>query len=414
VGAVAAGVLLHLVQNLLYFGPELFKRELLYTLGNRTVGLPSKEELKDFYQSIFVVHHGSRTIDPAAFVKTMLRNLRPPQWQWLLALLALQGLLWWRLRRSERVSSDMLGTFAQRFGRVFRLYAWAGLTIALVLLIFPAFAQEVNLGPYGVNHMLLAIPGLALVVSTMELGCGMSVLVADAQRKHYVFEAVLLALLLASVFWSLQLVWLVLFCAVLVATIAWSESAAPAGSRVALLAEPQGRLILRLALFLLGVAAVAAFARSAFTDVRSLVAQVRHDQLLENFSGLKKHGGKLFMTNINLPTVGFFANAPGYGVCELDAVGVKGEVASDRCKVSYMRRQEYWRSQQPEYFFLFSNIRVFPGFADCWPGSSFLAGKIGTVNCLAELRSRLEKNFERVERNALYEVYDLKRPIARR
>src|SRR5262249_22017332 len=48
-GAFAAGIVLHLVQNFAYFGPALFFEEFWKTLSNRTMGVPSQEELKAFY-----------------------------------------------------------------------------------------------------------------------------------------------------------------------------------------------------------------------------------------------------------------------------------------------------------------------------------------------------------------------------
>jgi hypothetical protein len=73
-----------------------------------------------------------------------------------------------------------------------------------------------------------------------------------------------------------------------------------------------------------------------------------------------------------------------------------------------MRRKDYWHAQRPEYFFFFWNGRVFPGFSDCVPESTYLPTDPGPSNCTRELRQRLQKNFPLVQRTDLFEVYDLR------
>ena len=50
IAVIALGVLLHLVQNMLFLGWGLFVQELAITIGNRTLGIPSQEQVRQFYE----------------------------------------------------------------------------------------------------------------------------------------------------------------------------------------------------------------------------------------------------------------------------------------------------------------------------------------------------------------------------
>ena len=403
VGAIATGVLLHLLQNLAYFGPDLFVKELMYTLGNRTVGVPTKEELKGFYESIHVVHHGSRPLEAGAFIRTLRANVSIGKWNVLL--LAISAFAWWRTWRAQaRWPAASLAPLTERFTFVLRLYIWAGLTIVFVLFLFPAFAQEMNLAPYGANHMFLGIPALALALSALELGSGLATAVRDTTVRRYVAMGVLAALVVLAVVWPGQPVWLLLFVLVFAFAVVWAEGVR--GWRPPA-AEHRTALAGRLTIFLLAVGVATAVGRTELHALKEMVKQTRAPNVVEQLAGLKKYSGELFMTNINLPTVAFFSEAPGFGVCELETVAADGTLHDKRCKVAYMRRLEYWQKQPPQYFFFFWHPHVFPGFSDCFP-ADFLPVQPGTEDCLPRLKRRLADHFPLIERNSLYEVYDLR------
>jgi hypothetical protein len=410
VGAIVAAVVAHLLQNLAYFGPELFVKELMYTLGNRMVGIPSKDELRDFYQSISVVHHGSRPVDPAGFVKTILRNLRVPQWPFLLALLATSAAVYLGLRKKAPVAGESLsGEFVSRFRHVFMLYLWAGLTVVSVILMFPAFTQEVNLGPYGVNHLILGIPSIALIMSALELGHGPEMFsgAGDASAAWRWGASYAIAFL-AILHFAQLVVWPGLLAQgfatiVFVGCIAWSWARRSDSNGAGLAGS------VRMLAFVLGASSLCALTVGVATEGLALYGQARTPSYLVPLAELKKFHGKLFMTNINLPTVGFFVEGPGYGVCGLEAVGADGKVDSKECKISFVRRVKYWQSQQPDLFFFFWSPRVFPGFSDCMPLTAKLPeGEEALGTCIGKLRHRLETNFPLVHSNPLFEVYDLK------
>src|SRR5207245_1632534 len=71
-GVMGCGFVAHLFQNFLYLGPSVFARELIITATNRTVGVPSKAALKEFYEGLGVVHHGSTPI----ILRALLSNIR--------------------------------------------------------------------------------------------------------------------------------------------------------------------------------------------------------------------------------------------------------------------------------------------------------------------------------------------------
>jgi len=119
----------------------------------------------------------------------------------------------------------------------------------------------------------------------------------------------------------------------------------------------------------------------------------------------------LFMTNINVPVVGFLAQAPGFGVCEPRAIGGDGSIDLSRCKTAFMRRYEYWSQQRPRYFFYFDHPALFPGFADCLPKGTLVGQERDGNSCMDELRHRLARQYVLVFENRLMKVFDLERGV---
>lgn len=424
-GAISAGVFAHLLQNFMYFGPDLFFKELIYTLGNRAVGIPGKEELREFYESIAVVHHGSRPVEPTGFLKIIIRNLLVPQWQFLLLLLIGSGVVAWfeRKRSSLTNSIQVPESFNQRFWYVIRLYVWAGLTVVSVILLFPAFTQEINLGVYGINYLILGIPSIALIMMVIELGhgvelCGLclnSSANEDSGAWHwaYLYLIALLGVLhFAPFFLGGGIKVQILLIAIFLVCLAWSW-ATRAPDR-AVIDEPSGqaqapRGLYRLCLFVIGVFSLCALVKGTLVEGISIAKVVKAGNYLDPMKDLKSLHGKLFMTNINLPAVGFFVDGPGFGVCGLDTVSDAGKIDSKQCKISFLKKTSQWRTQEPEVFIFFWDQRVFPGFSECIPYKNLLQESPETQpSCIIELRQRLLTNFPLLQSNSLFEVYDLR------
>src|SRR5260221_203351 len=106
-------------------------------------------------------------------------------------------------------------------------------------------------------------------------------------------------------------------------------------------------------LFSVAVAVATAHVRDVVRESRLVFRETRLSSGLEPLVDLRNVSGRLLMTNINVPVVGFFADAPAFGVCGIDAVGVAGNLNTKGCQIAFMRRSEYWRTQRPEYFVFF-------------------------------------------------------------
>jgi hypothetical protein len=118
-----------------------------------------------------------------------------------------------------------------------------------------------------------------------------------------------------------------------------------------------------------------------------------------------------FMTNINTPTIYFYVERPGFGVCGLNSIGESGEIDLDDCKIAFMRDRKRYGASRPSYFFQFSAPGYFPGFADCMPTGTLMAelqeGRAPAA-CFAMQEGRLRKHYPAVFKNALFAVYDLR------
>ncbi len=167
--AFAAGIGLHLLQNFLYLGPEVFLQEMWLTLSNRITGTPSQEEMSAFYRSIHVVHHGAHEISWHV-VRAQLRNsLTVPGGAAVAAIGAISlliGVLGDSFARAPPGDRQQLGTAgpARTASLFFRFAIWGIGTAWAPILLFPAFAQEVTPTGFGANIMVLGL-GVAAVLS---------------------------------------------------------------------------------------------------------------------------------------------------------------------------------------------------------------------------------------------------------
>jgi hypothetical protein len=368
VGAIVLGVMLHLLQNLLFLGPDIFFKDLLYTLGNRTIGIPGREALRDFYQAESIVHHGSASLDIGNVLFQVRTNLSAPFLAMFVVVAFLGLILLSKFRLFE--SGRLLIQFDKNFRDTVRFFAslaiWIALTIVVPVMAFPAYSQEVSPAWSGANRFYLAIGqtallGLALKAILVQRGFSW-------QGKGRIV--------------SLRL---------------WRDSGR-ADLPVAL--EGVGRflmwLVLVLATIVLAIGLASQFGREYARVIRSNVS-ANENILLEN---LRRFGGELYLTNINTPIVGFFTRAPGFGVCDQESISPDGSISIGRCHVSFMRRANQYRAQTPRYFFFFGQDGFQPGFAS----KAMLEGS-GRI----ALRSRLETRFEKIHENSLFSVFDLHR-----
>jgi len=345
---VTFGVVLHLLQNLLYLGPRLFIQELGMTLGNRTVGVPTKAELRQFYQSIGMVHHGVTALNPRALLLQVVRVLVFPGF--LLVVLGGLGCLVWTI--FQRLSRAGHGTLvvvdretATAISYFSALSVWIVGTLILPMLMFPALTQEYGLTGTGVHLYFVAIGAVAIVLYVIR----------QVARR-----------------WSSADGWLIV------------------GLLVVIVLTGLGlRLVIRWDI----------------RELREALSEFRTFRSAELSDIRTDFAGQVFMTNINPVTVGFFAQAAGHGVCGLASLPEAGDVDVSTCHVSYMRRREHYAHLRPRYFF-FSHY-LMPGFSDCLPSEMLPLLERGGDDCMDLMHDRLSERFQRIYINDLFEVFDL-------
>lgn len=456
---IFAGIGAHLIQNLIYLGPELFARELIYTIGNRTVGFPTQEELRAFYLEAGLVHHGAQQMHLNLLGYTLIGNLLfrfailiLPLTLALLATEAIAKRLASRIEGIRSIAYPVSGLFdGERTQAQFilRLFGWAAATIVAVILLFPAHTQEVNLSTYGgINLLLMAVPGAALIGHLLMLAQPLW----DAESKRRIAVYVRPENRIQLLAWAV-----IGFGAIAVFAFAriWPVASQELGARSLVLTafnslksggvyvshpvafvglllgagalflswlrfRPDGArgeaaaielttigAVTRGAFLFAAVATVAAVSVRTEAELARIGERATEPNELEPLVLLAGYKGRLFMTNINVPTIGFFAQSPGYGVCGRDSIQPGGKLTRDDCKMAQMRRQSFWREKRPEIFIYFKKSRVFPGFATCWPKDAYLGILRGGSGCNEELGERLASQYRLVGSNDLYDVYDL-------
>jgi hypothetical protein len=353
-GVVACGIATHLFQNLLYLGPDLFSRELLITLTNRTVGVPAKAALKEFYEQLGMVHHGSTPIIASALISNIWHGFWFPGRSKLLlvgivSLVAVGAADAWRYRQSDLARSR--GDMSAALGFFGRLVIWVSGTLVFSMLSFPAFTQEYGLHGVGLNAYFVAIVATALF-----------------------------------------------FYAIRTAVRLWHGA-------IPRTAAECGRVALGLVLIYL--AGAAGWRAVQFGMYRLLDAETEYRQFryaaMEDLRRL--FSGQVYMTNINPVAVGFFVREAGYGVCELASLPPDGDVDATKCHVAYMKRRDHYQNIRPRYFFFFKAL--FPGFAECLPSKILPSLGRGGDACIDLMQQRLANRFAKVHENDLFTVFDL-------
>ena len=248
-----------------------------------------------------------------------------------------------------------------------KMTVWTVFTILAPILMFPAFAQEVNLHGMG-NFFFLAMP-LAMLA-----GYGVWK-VAYFGHSFAIFGGRLLG----------------------------GNGAADGHLLKPWIAV--GRLVAIVGICL----ALVGNGRERFDSSRSELGYIcsRDTRVWDSLYDIRRYGGEFFMTNINVPTVGFLAAAPGFGVCGPDSVRRDGGFELHQCKTAFVRRYGFWSQQRPRYFYYFSLPALFPGFADCMPSGLLLGSDRGGDQCMHNLWERLASQYALVMRNDIVSVFDL-------
>jgi hypothetical protein len=363
-GVIVGGLVVHLVQNYLYLGGDLFFHELWVTITNRTTGVPTQDELKAFYREHGLVHHGAGRINPLGVLYQLLTAIYFPGLI-LLAVAALIAVLWgvqrnlrmdtsrqsWVIERSVEMCA--FATAAKRFAL---LWVWVIGAITLPMMMLPAFTQEYGIRGTGLHSYFLGIAAVASVLYGIKTA----------------------ALQIPPTFGTAPL-----------GSLTWRDL------RVCVLAA----VVLAL---LVGV--VVQLGKARLGEIRPTLRDFSRPKFYKLDEIHQQFGGEVFMTNVNPVPVGFFAREAGYGVCELDSLPEAGDIAPSQCRVSYMRDRAYYDNVRPRYFFFFRGM--FPGFSQCLPPGFFPMLDRGD-DCFETMQKRLERRFHRAADTGLFEVYDL-------
>jgi hypothetical protein len=389
--SIAAGVFLHLIQNLYYLGWTNFALELGSTLSNRITGYPSPEDLQSFYRSIGVLHHGSRPVIPNALLAQLNWNFDFPgagQIGLLFFSCLLILLCTWALRRRNSVltidgkaddSTASALIYDTRF--FFRLAMWVTISVIASILLFPAFSQEVTIRG-SVGPFFLGIGVAAVFDYSIRLFGAYCI----------AFAGTLIAPLSSAAF-----------------TIDKAAGSVPA--------------VLRILTVTTCLLALSILLRStlSFTSSNAVTIQA-HWRMIQGgadafgppydlLSDIDRFSGQPFMTNINAPAVGLFTQSVGFGVCAPESIQRDRTIKLEKCKILMARRYEYWHSVRPKYFVYTEDRRLFPGFADCLPANTYVGQSRREASCMEDLLSRLTTQYPLVMKNDLVRVFDLSLPV---
>lgn len=466
VGLLFAGVALHLAQNLLYMGPAVFWHELAATLGNRIVGVPSAEEMKAWYESMGIVHHGARSVNPLTLVKQLLSQLT--FWGRDAVLLIAVVVVGRTLLPDTvvdfktRTLSILRGERTRSVAWLVRLWVWILGTVLLPNVMFPAFNQDVTFGGTRANAYFLAIGVMVLVgqgirtvgenLPSFDIKDVLARLPAATPETREkidwwivvntgVFAAVICLALATLVMVGIAagrpaarhsgtLAALVILAVSMVAVLAqWAlavgrkirrRAGRPTATwpSVELLAKAlrnKGwvRVALDLGCRVVLVLAIIALAHQVAKGNEGQIRQIRQwvaEMRLADLVDLREFAGELFMTNIYSTPVGFFVGEAGYGVCGPDSIAGSDGFDPQRCKTAFMRRIDVWRTTTPRYFFFVTANVLFPGFSDCVPSSTAISIRRGGDECVEWMERRLTEQFDEVFKNRLFAVFDLTRP----
>jgi len=304
----ASGVLVHLLQAMLFLGPAVFFHELTITISNRAFGVPSADDVTAFYREHHIVLNGLHSVNSSRLIASLNQSFRFPGRAFVVALGLV--LLLWRAVESVGVRS-VTGTTASgrpaavgASGWLIRLALAVTGVIVPTFVMFPAYAADYGLG--GLNELLLSIVAVAVVV-----------------------------------------------CAVREIT-ARAASASPMRERV-------GRGLVAIALMASLVAVARTQALNLITIMRTTMAPNPYTELAA--IGERLHG-RIVMTNAYPITAGFFTQEASFGGCGLAAFGSDGSVDASRCHTAFIRGLTRTSEIRPTHFLLFRG-GLYVNFSRC-------------------------------------------------
>jgi hypothetical protein len=362
-----AGILAHLIQNLVFLGPHVFLTELANVIGNRTTGFPTQETLKAWYQEIGVVHHGSKPVRLSVVLSQIRDNFQFFETR-LLVVIALVTVIC----ASTRVfrPGGILLTRSDETKFIGRLFTWVVAVVIAPIALFPAFAQEVNLRGSGANQFFLAVAALAVCAQAFVVVRRWSPVAFEIRENGLMVKK--------------------------------AEVIEQKGAYAILAARLVTFGMITVLLLHLSFALI----RERAGELRSLAKTYREVQLAA-LTELRNLRGSLFMTNINLPLVSYYMEYPGFGVCEPSSVSEDGDIDVRKCKVSFVRREAYWSKQPPKYFIYFREGRFFPGFGDCLPEGLIGDHSRAEASCVKAFEAKLRRNFSVVLENRLFTTFSI-------
>ena len=345
----ALGIVLHLLQGVWFFGPEVFFEELRITLSNRITGEPSAQEVRAFYRAHDIVLHGTHQFDLFRSLASINGALRFPG-RILFVLLALVVAIWGMLRvgRFDQLTRTLFvpvdstsASLRATVSLLAKLLAWAVLSIVTPMVLFPAYTGDYGLQSLG--EFLLAVFAVTVLAYTFrELFTEMSGLLSAA--------------------------------------------------------SPGAAWVRGLTLFVVMVVLVSSLGALVRTQQENLKIVVptqlglhRNAELLEIPRHLK---GRVVMTNVYPITASFFTREAAFGGCEMAAFQSDGSVDPSGCHATFIKGYGRGVTVNPTHAILFREL--FTGFSLC------------LADCLEELEARLARHHAKVFEAKSFTIYALR------
>jgi hypothetical protein len=153
---VSIGISLHLLQTVLVLGWSVFVQEFSATLSNRMFGVPTRDELADFFLRHSIVLYGGHTFEFRRVLATIWRELSfPAHTVWNLAgVIILVVALAFEVRITQRTIL-VSKPFAHWLRTLAMALIWIGGSVIVPVVMFPAFASDYSLA--GTSEFLVAI-----------------------------------------------------------------------------------------------------------------------------------------------------------------------------------------------------------------------------------------------------------------
>jgi len=348
-GAAVAGIVAHALQSVVLFGPAVFMRETVLALSNRMFGVPNYEDLKAFYRSIDVVHHGTHHLDLFRLARAVAAALRLVGTALTVVLVVMVvGLEFARLGRMEWSRRQFVvprtpeaEALAHTVRRFVVLGVWVSLAIVIPMLMFPAYSADYGLS--GMNEYFLGIAAVAA----------------------YGF------MLVTAASWFRSMPWRQF--------------------------NPMG-LVLWLGVVVLALAAMAGVGAKqlkALGGVEREARQKNPDRALLEIRRLIP--GEIVMTNVYPTTAGFFTEEAAYGGCEEAVFADDGSVDPNRCHTGFFKGFGRRTDIVPTHYVLFRAL--FTGFTMC----------LG--DCLEDLHNLVASRHDVVVENERFTIFRLRGPV---